>query len=411
MARHDFFVNNPQQSSTLIEDPDDNVIQVDRVLRLKQKDASGSWNPLGTYGEGQVLLETWRPTLMSELLGFWAVVEEEGLDQVIFRLSPDEGVTELYWDGSSWRAPADDTEWNAEDEVDEGIAKFPFETSVSVVLKLVSATGATTPKFHGFYIFYEVFYDCTEDLLRSVFEKIEAEVRIPALDQFELDVPDNLLEVTEQPWEIVDSIKVYNLTVDPTRQTNLFVSIAGTTITMTSDQVGVIEVRYHGKLSRSQIHISTDGDFQLQTLPALVIMPQGENRVRDDHESRVEEQLRSLSVVRMRNQPARHEYVLALQCISQFSLHDKKLADSTRRAFDSREWVRSLAIDEEFKLVGVETVNQTNQTQNQLFTRTVQVIVSVLEWLPSFRDVPMVRKLTYRQRVAAEVDFEVEVTE
>jgi hypothetical protein len=348
---------------------------------------------------------------MSELLGFWAVVEEPGTDEALFRLSADEGVTELYWDGAAWRAPADDTEWNAEDEVDEGIAKFPFETSISVVLRLVSGTGATTPKFHGFYIFYEVFYDCTEDLLRSVFEKIDAEVRIPAFDRFELDNPDNVLEVTEQPWEIVDSIQVYNLTDDPARQVNLFSSISGSTVTLTSDQVGVLEVRYHGKIRRSQIHISTDGDFQLQALPAIVILPTSELRVRDDHESRIEEQLRALSVVRMRAQPARHSFTLNLQCISQFSLHDKKLADAARRAFDTKEWVRSLALDEEFELVGLENVNQTNQTQNQLFTRTVQVIVSVLEWLPSYRDVPMVRKLTYRQRVAAEVDFEVEVTE
>jgi hypothetical protein len=411
MARHDFFVDNPTLSPTTIEDPDDNIVSVDRVLRLKQKGADGKWNPLGTYGSGQVLLETWKPTLMSELLGFWAVVDEPGTDRALFRLSPDEGTTELYWDGATWRAPVDDTEWNAEDEVDEGIANFPFETSISVVLRLESGTGATTPRFHGFYVFYEVFYDCTEDLLRSVFEKIDEEVRIPALDQFELVTPDNELEVTDQPWEIVDSIRVYNLTDDPARQTNLFASIDGTTITMTSPQEGILEVRYHGKLRRDQIHISTDGDFQLQSLPAIVIMPQAQDRVRDDHESRIEEQLRALSVVRMRTQPARHSYTLALKCISQFSLHDKKLADATRRAFDTREWVRSLAIDEEFELVGLENVNQTNQTQNQLFTRTVQVIVSVLEWLPSFRDVPMVKKLTYRQRVAAEVDFEVEVTE
>jgi hypothetical protein len=411
MARHDFFVANPTLSPDTIEDPDDNLIEVDRVLRLKQKDPAGAWHPNGTYGAGRVLLETWSPTLMDQLLGFWAVVDESGTDQALFRLSADGGTTELYWDGAAWRTPLDDTEWNPESEVDEGIANFPFESSVSVILRLVSGTGQTTPRFHGFYIFYEVFYDPTEDLLRSVFEKIEAEVRIPALDQFELVVPDNLLEVTDQPWEIVDSIRVYNLTDDPTRQTNLFDSIVGTTVTLTSDQVGVLEVRYHGKLRRDQIHISTDGDFQLQALPAIVILPTTEARVRDDHESRIEEQLRSLGVVRMRAQPARHSHTLSLQCISQFSLHDKKLADATRRAFDTKEWVRSLALDEEFELVGLESVAQSNQTQGQLFTRTVQVIVSVLEWLPSFRDVPMVKKLTLRQRVSGAVVAEVEVTE
>ena len=55
-------------------------------------------------------------------------------------------------------------------------------------------------------------------------------------------------------------------------------------------------------------------------------------------------------------------------------------------------------MDEDFPVVELSNVVQANRVPDQVFTRTVEVTISVLEWMPNFRDVPMVLDVNQRTR-------------
>lgn len=397
MARHSFDLGDPQKVPTPPEDPTEVLITIDGRIRLKQRDAAGDWSPTGTYGQGEMIVETWRPQGLTELLGFWGVLEEDvdKGDLVEFRMSADEGVTPLFWDGGSsvWRVPADATEWNSERETDTGISTFPFAGSITTHIRLTSGDGTSTPIFRGFFVFWEVRYNATEDLIRSIHSKIVSQVAVQADFVEVLDAFDEI-DLSGSLWKAAEPIFVYNRTDDPLLANNLFASFVDDVVTLTSPQTGELLVRYRGSLKTA--HVSSDADFELQELPAVVISNISQDRVRDFKPQAVEEQLRSKGIVRLRSTPARHSYVFRILCNAQDALHDKILGDAVRHIFDEEEWVRSQALDEDFPLVALESVTQGNRVADQVFTRTVNLTVSVLEWLPNFRDIPMV--LTIEQR-------------
>lgn len=419
MAVSAFDLSNRQKTPEEIEDPAGILVHVGSEIRLRQLDAAGVWSPTGTYTSGSMLLRTWRPDALTELTGFCAVDSVQDADKgdlVRFRLSADEGATFLFWDISHttpvWRSPVNDTEWNDEAEIDAGISAFPFEGAISVYLRLETGDGSSTPKFRAFFIFWEARYDPTEDLIRSIHAKLLEEVGINAdlclvipddepTDLVDFDNPD-LSEDDQVPiWTPGEPIQVYNLDDDPARQTNLFDSLVGGKVKLTSSQTGELLIQYRGSLIRA--HVAADADFERETLPGVVINNLTQGRVRDflSPDLDFEEPLRSKGVARIRTPACRHDYAFQIQCITSDPLHDKKLADAVRRAFDTKEFVRSLAIDEDMTTTGLETVNQVNQVGNQIFMRIVLVTVNYWEWLPAFRDVPLTTQIVRRDRILA----------
>jgi hypothetical protein len=292
--------------------------------------------------------------------------------------------------------PANADEWNTELEIDEGISAFPFAGSITVHVQLTSGEGDTSPVFKGHYIFWEIRYNVTEDLIRSIHAKMIDEVSINADYVTELEDPEDEITVIDPLWVLDDPVFVFNRTDDPLLTTNLFQGRSGNTLTLASAQTGEILIRYRGRLDPA--HVSPDADFELQVLPAVTIESVVETRVRDFKVPNVDEPLRSRGIVRLRSTPARHSYSFNLVCTSQDALHDKILSDAVRRTFDEREFVRSLALDQDFPVIQLESVGQANRIADQVFTRTVAVTLSVLEWLPNFRDIPMVLEITQRLR-------------
>jgi len=117
----------------------------------------------------------------------------------------------------------------------------------------------------------------------------------------------------------------------------------------------------------------------------------------------IAEPLRSRGVVRLRTQPARKSYTFHITTAAQDSLHDKLLSDAVRRVFDQREFVRSLVLDRDFPVIDLDTVTQTNRVLDQVFERAVVMTISVLEWMPQYKDVPMVLSITHRVRPFCDV--------
>lgn len=411
MPRHDLELSNRQRAPLELHHPDGLMVHTKNQLRLRQRGPDGVWNPLGTYTTADLLVQVWKPKAVRQLTGFWAVVQEDVAkgDLVRFRLSIADGATPLYWTGSLWRAPADDSEWNTEAEIDAGISSFPFDGSIGFHVKLISGDGTSTPVFHAFYVFWEAFYDPAEDLLRSVHAKLFEEVEISAEDLVDhVDPADEITLVdplTAPVWVPEEPIQVFNLANDPGRMNDLFASFDGQTVKLASPQTGQLLIRYRGRLHRA--HVSTDADVERETLPAVVIHNIAQNRVRDFLLPDYEEPLRSKGVVRIRTMPSRWRYQLQLQCRSQNPLHDKKLADAVQRAFEEKQFVRSQALDEEFVLTARESKTQVNQTDQQLFMRIVLVDVSVWEWPPQYVDVPMAREFVLNREVLTDFDLNV----
>lgn len=382
----------------ILEDQTDQLVVIEGVLRLRKLDQDGNWSPVGTYGSGSVQLYSWAPTALRELIGFWAELEEDedAGDTVRFRFSADDGATVLFWDGAAWRVPVDDSEWNSEDEVDAGISVFPFVCSITPVVKLTSGQGDSSPALRNYNFFWEARYDPTEDILRSIQAKLinEVEVNAEFCAQFETSAQE--LEILDPLWDIGDPVQVFNRTTDPCLRTDLFSSRAGNLVTLTSPQEGEILALYRGRLGTNHIHVSTDADYQLQELPAVVISNTTQTEVVDFLVPELHEQLRSRAVVRLRTPFSRQTYSFQIRCLAQDALHDKKLADAVRRAFDTKEFIRSLALDENFPTVGLGPVGQSDQVSDQLYARIVSVDVSVKEWLPGYRDVPMALVIGHR---------------
>lgn len=424
MARHDFDLTNAQKTPQEIIDPDDRVIHFvnQHVLRLKRRGPDGKWAPDGVYEDGEVLLEVWRPDARAvEALNGFSVFGEEvdsaRGNQLLYRLGNENGLQPLFYDKVTdplapvWRVPVSDDEWNTELEVDEGISSFPFDGTLACFLKMVSGDGTTTPVFRGFYIFWEARYDPTEDILRSLHRKLVDEVFIHgddvfvvddgATDELFYDTPDLTEDEGAPIWRPEMPIAVYKPSEDPGLRNNLFQSFVDGVIKLVSPQEGQLLIQYRGRLDRA--HVVSDPDFEREELPAVVINNLTQPRKRDFLLSNRDwpEPLRSKGVVRLRAAPARHDYSFQIQVPSQYALHDKKLADAVRRAFDTAEYVRSLALDEDFPLVGLENVTQVNRTGDQVFLRILLVSVSVLEWMPGFEDVPMLTDLQINQRLVS----------
>lgn len=404
MARHELIVGDKRDVPLSLEDPEEEIAHVDGVLRLRRLDGAGVWSPVGVFGSGEIIVETWRPTAVRELTGFWAeVTEDRDLGDIArFRLSADAGTTELFWDGSTWRAPVDATEWNFEEEVDAGISSFPFVDSITVVLRLESGDGSRTPTYLGHYVWWESSYDVTEDIVRSIHKKLVDEVSITAEEVLDVAEATDELNLTEFAWGVDDPVQVFNKTDDPNLTQDLFLSRVGPLLTLSSPQLGVLVIRFRGRLK--DVHVSSDADFQLSRLPVVVITNGSQPRVHDYLEPWFEEPLRSLGVGRIRTFPPRHIYEFMLRCVAQYDLLAKKLADAVRRAFDAKQFVRSLALDEEFPLVGLELVTSVNTVDDQVFTRSVSCRVAVLEWLPSYREVPLATDVSLKLHPVGSVD-------
>jgi len=396
MARHDAMVGDTRDFRYEIEDPAGRIAHLQDSLRIRKLNPAGSWDPNGTYTTADLLVQTWSPEALTGLLGFWAWTDAEGDDAVLFRVSADAGVTDLYWTGSAWVTPTLSTEWNTEEEIDAGVSTFPWEGSITTKVQFVSAAGTTTPSLTGFSYFWEPRYDPTVDLCKSLHKKIVEETWILSDYVFEVTIPDNVIEIKDALWDISEPVEVYNLTTDPKKTNNLFSSLSGNIVTLSSQQQGTLHVHYRGNLNESQVHVSSDSDIQeLQELPAVIINNPVQARVFDDLLAVDPEQLRSIDTVRMRVRPTRHTYTVPLTCLAQNALQDKQLADAVREALDINEFVRSRATDEEMPLVGLERVSPQQKESDQQFARSIQVSVSVLEHMRRHRDVPMVQEINF----------------
>jgi len=291
--------------------PADTVVFGEGTLRLKHRNSAGAFDREGGYVQGTAILPNFYAEGIKELTNFAASKFDEltdgtDLGDIEYQLSNDGGTTFYYWAGSIWAA-AGASDWNTEVEVDENISTFPLLNPRQIQIKVrltppdsagpFSGSGTLTPVLADVAVAFDSQGDVLEDLAISLQSYIQSTMECRfvqetdiqfATDEAVVDVYQNFAGVT------AGSVRVYNLTTDPTESTDLFSSIAEDagaetgTITMSSSQASgsIIKVYFSMKplvfIAPPDFLASADMDgddvasrtaFPVAKLPSIALIP------------------------------------------------------------------------------------------------------------------------------------------
>ena len=251
-------------------------IQLRRMLPDELK-----FSPAGTYWESYATLPDYRANALTGLYGFQVQKELEGGKDsdlfggsVAYRLSNDGGATWLVYDAgtSVWVSAvgAFAGTWMTEDEVDLRIQSFPLtdERRIRTRVRMTPATGGKrTPLVKRVTLFVSFDFDFQDDVLRSLKHHIEREMRVRTT--WTVDIVNQDRVEVEHKWEVLYApCTAYNLTTDPGRTTNLFSSIDGKGVRLTSIQTGQIEVKV---FAQPEVFIAAEDFFEIAVIPSVVI--------------------------------------------------------------------------------------------------------------------------------------------
>lgn len=242
----------------------------------------------GKYYETTVQLPNWKAEGLTSLFGFEAPFfldpKVDGIDplqeaKVGFQLSIDGGVNYLAWDGFSWVPAVGSMDiYNDVATVDEFIPQLPFGNprQVRVKVKLTPGlNGLQRPVLANTYIFNQHKMDLFEDVARSMKRYLDKVIEVPMYYRTTFNIPTKNLLVESDSSTALDvkispnGIAVYNITVDPGRNNNLFLAFDGVNkITLTAQQTGDMEVQFTGI---PEVFITAEEFFQVSKIPSVVI--------------------------------------------------------------------------------------------------------------------------------------------
>ena len=250
---------------------DNKIVVTGDVLRLaKLNDDLDNWSPTGKYYQSSAIFPLIKSESLTEVFGFWADYDEEEFEEndgsVGFRISSDNGVTWYGWNGSAWVIGGS---FVSREVADANISSLPIDAAreFRVDVRITPSSGGTyTPSVLRVCIFVEMEFDFTEDLERSLAKFCRDKIRVRLRWQESLvgassaTIPDGAT--------IHEPVKVYNLTNDVGRFTNLFSSLVGRVVNFTGPQTGIVLIEYAGQIP---VHIETDEDYQIADRMAVIV--------------------------------------------------------------------------------------------------------------------------------------------
>jgi len=189
-----------------------------------------------------------------------------------FRLSRD-GATQLWWNGAAWTAAAPG-QWNTEAEICSHIAAFTGQ-SIQVIVNLKTSDGAFTPEVRAVKLLWNSDIEFQQEYIaRSMIPAMREEI-LP-ISEYAVDLTSASttidLKKIETPYDIVSIDSVYNLTNDPTKQTNIFSSYNSATKVVTFTSVGAgkrVLIRF--VYAPSVVIIQSQDFAELSQIPAVCI--------------------------------------------------------------------------------------------------------------------------------------------
>lgn len=251
-------------------------VRVDVERNKLELASSGGKYPLDPdlYAKTRVL----RPTTMKQVVGFEANVTHAKVNLVVvtsvgFRLS-DDGINELFWDGSGWVA-ASPGDWNTEEEVADNIQHFPMANrGVQIILNLATTNAKYTPSVLWVKLLWESDIEWMEDYIERSF--IAALRSVEPIAEYKAKVAAPSSEVVlklQTPYNVTGIDSAFNVTNDPDKLVDLYSAWAPQTKTVTlsveADTDDYVFIRFKYK---PVIAMTTDQEYgQLAKVPAIEI--------------------------------------------------------------------------------------------------------------------------------------------
>jgi len=370
---------------------DDLYIFCDTVgCRLRRHDpATMDYSPSGIFEAGDIVMPNVTGTVIRQFTGVYVEATVPTDTSIGYRASFDGGTTWQWYNGTAW-ALAGPNEWSTLEQIDEGVAAVSGKP-VRLKLHLTpSPDGFKTPEVNLVHIFYEGTWAYFEDLKRSIKQHIDANMVCNLTWAAETASSGMVIPFTT-PWQTILGIDAaFDLTVDPTRQANIFSSLNPgdpPTISFTGSVPSghVIEVRYR---ARCPIYLAADENLEVSQVPAVVVVIP---RAREDKISSKNlfeyEPLVSHGVVRRRDRPVPINSQIVIYQVAATDQDALVLQDSVAELFQPERSFRSAAIGEDFTCLSYEPLIDHDQVASGLHVKTTQIVVIGYKELRSYADV------------------------
>lgn len=325
--------------------------------RIQLKAGVDGFFPLGP----NLVVRTWtaNPKSSRGWLGFESIVHHKYIGGVRvtqdrYRLS--DGVNEWWWNGTAWTINT--VNWNTEGEVADNISTFTnVARKIGVVINIQTEDKRETPEIEEVKVLYASDVEFQEDLIfRSLVPSLKESIR-PAGDfPVKMAATSNTLNIKtgtplETPYDVVSIDGVFNHTDDPNHDVNLFSAYnAGTgaitlTTTIASGKTAWIRFRY-----RPMIAVQTGRDFnEVDRVPALILeevfIPKMTEVPFDDYVRN-----KSSGTAVIVPAPNQGDIEIRLVGLTDKSTDQHRLADEVKRYFGNHPFLRSKALDEDYRL-------------------------------------------------------------
>lgn len=306
--------------------------------------------------------KTWttRPRSAKRWIGFMADVKhyKDTLGDVVtavqYRLGT--GADEMHWDGFDW-VVSGASDWNTEAEVANNIHLFPVgDQTIQVILNLSTTDANYSPEVKRIKLLYESDLEEIEDYIwRTCLNEFKENVRPIGEHAIELAVASDAIDLDafpiETPYNIVSIDSVYNVTDDPDKLVDLFVSYdSGSRVITLDDPISAGKVAFIRFTYEPEVAVTTSQDYtEHEKVPEILI----EQIVKENDLGIVgSDYVINKATGSGWKVPTRQADI---DCSCQF-IADKakdyaRMSDAIRRYFRQNDLITSRGTDEKFRLV------------------------------------------------------------
>lgn len=295
---------------------------------------------------------------------------------------------DYWWDGSSW-AVAGASDWNTEAEINANLATFPLATignkSIGFKVNLKTTDPNVTPEVKELKLLGDFDVEWMEDIVYDgVIRKLNTEFRSSSVLAFQVSGPTSALDLAavldNKGYNITGIRSVYNLTDDPMKLTNLFLSYAPgaakqdgftfasgvVTVSSPIPDAKIVEVTFEYV---PEIVVMVDQDYyEPPAYPCIVmetiqVLDRPGFTMRDTN-SFGHDVIRDKTALRAFTQiaPKQHSIRFQFAAFTNKQLDQMRLMDDLTRFFSEKKTLRTWALDYE---CGMQIVEEFDSSKNQ----------------------------------------------
>lgn len=299
----------------------------------------------------------------------------------LFRL--DNGVNEYYWDSAAW-VVAGPTDWNTEEIINDNISSFLFvdnTKSIRIVIKLKTTDDRVTPYITAIKMLNETDIDFYYDLVfATVVRTLKFNLKFRTDLEFELKEDlltidlQNDYKIENESYNIVGVESVYDITVDPMKQNNLFDDyVLGDLNLDGSYEPGVINllseissnnVVHIRLLVIPNIAVNTNQDYyELKRVPSIVfeniiITESLSDDVLPEQES-VKDKVNGTAVIL--SPPSQDKFRFDYKVFALLQTDLQNILESIKSYFNNNMFFFSYGLDEKYPVRTIPNITQTQK--------------------------------------------------